>query len=77
MRISSDEGFVLLIAKDDAEKALFQPIADAINSEDPELPAQIVDNLENGADPKFHRFTSVTSSGDSIICSAASFLKIL
>ncbi len=50
MRISSDEGFVLLIAKDDAEKALFQPIADAINSEDPELPAQIVDNLENGAE---------------------------
>lgn len=48
MRIESDEGFLLLIAKDDVEKALFQPIADAINSEDTKCPAQIVDNLQNG-----------------------------
>ena len=48
MRIETDEGFITLIAKDDAEKAMLQPLADAINSEDTTEPAQVVDNLENG-----------------------------
>lgn len=50
MRIESDEGFISLIAENDAEVAMLAPLAPAINGSDKSLPAQLVDNLENGPD---------------------------
>ena len=50
MRIESDEGFVLLVAKDDKEATLLAPIAEAINGDDKSFPALLVDNLEGGTE---------------------------
>ena len=50
MTIDTDEGFVLLVAENDAEAALLAPIAAAINRSDSTAPACLVDNLENGAE---------------------------
>ena len=44
MKLESDEGFVSLIAKDDAEAKLLVPIMEAINSENTPAPACLVDN---------------------------------
>jgi hypothetical protein len=49
MTIDSDEGFVLLIAKDDAEAALLPPIVEAINAEvGRPFSACLVDRVQDG-----------------------------
>lgn len=48
MRIETDEGFVTLIAKDDAEANMLAPIAAAINAEvGSPFPAQLIDYVED------------------------------
>ena len=48
MKIETDEGFISLVARNDAEAALLEPIMIAINADDPSAPACLNDNLENG-----------------------------
>ena len=50
MRIETDETLVMLVAEDDAEVKMLEPLAGAINKNG--AIAQLVDNLENGPDKR-------------------------